>query len=470
MRTRARTLSSTVPAGRMDQYQTNPLYSPGPAVTTTAPVAYTSLQETIIDEEHVMRRRSGTVVHSKERTVICDGGATTIWSWLPQTYRSVYTGGWLYRTLVEPRLGSLPPRPTVIKQPFDWRQASYEAMKQMRPSVDEGLLMPNFAKELAESVALVSQYAKRRVKRAERDRLNAEREQKRRDREAAFLKRQGYQARRGKTPISAIVASLPSLGELLRLAPRVVERIGKAIAWVNLVYQFAIRPTIQDARKLALVIENWRKRVAELIRQAEKRQIRHYKRPVDNLFSLPQTALSSAFSFDRETAYIARLAEWVTRPEYHANMLFTYDASRLKGLFGQLDGLIHAFGVNRIASVVWEAVPFSFVVDWFVNVGDMIASVEDNLEGDSLLPCLIHDFSHSLKYEYRTRLELRWKPQGSSFNIQVDMGHYYTSSYERRRDYPSLWDSLSVRLPNLNQAGLGLSLMVVKMDGVTGKF
>lgn len=463
MRTRTRTLSATVPAGKMEQFQSNPTAY---ATTTTAAIAYTSLSETITDEEHVNRRRSGTVVHSKERTVICDAGVTTtLWSYPPQTYRSVYTGGWLYRTLVEPKLGSLPPRPTVTQVPMDWRQASYDALKQMRPSVDEGLLLPNFAAELVESVSLLKQYAARRVKRAERQRRNAEADQRRRDREEAFLERQGYRSNR-KGPIEAIVSSLPSLSKLLGLAPRVVERIGKTIAWVNLVYQFAIRPTIQDARALASVIENWRKRVAELIRQAEKRQIRHYKRPVDNLFSLPQTAQWGNFTFDRETTNVVRISEWVTRPVYHANMLFTYDASRLKGLFGQLDGLIHALGVNRIASVVWEAIPFSFVVDWFVNVGDVIASIEDNLEGDSLLPVVIHDFSHSLKWEYRTRMELRWKPQGSGYNIQVDTAHYYTSYYERRRDYPSLWDSLSVRLPNLNQAGLGLSLIVVKMDGV----
>jgi hypothetical protein len=142
-------------------------------------------------------------------------------------------------------------------------------------------------------------------------------------------------------------------------------------------------------------------------------------------------------------------------------MLFTYDASALKGLQGKLSGLLHALGVSKAASVIWEAIPFSFVVDWFVNVGDVIASVEDWFINP--LPVVVHDFSHSLKYGYRTRLQWNW----NNGRIVTDIGHGSTEVYERRRDTPSLVDSLSVHLPNLNQLGLGLSLLIVRMDGIT---
>jgi len=140
-------------------------------------------------------------------------------------------------------------------------------------------------------------------------------------------------------------------------------------------------------------------------------------------------------------------------------MLFTYDATSLEGLLGEMNGLIHAFGVNRVASIVWEAIPFSFVVDWFVNVGGFISSVEDRLIDP--LPIVIHDFSASLKYEYRTTLELEC---GS---ILTDIAERVQTSYVRRRDPPVMYDALAVRSPNLNQAGLGLSLVVVSMDGIT---
>ena len=39
--------------------------------------------------------------------------------------------------------------------------------------------------------------------------------------------------------------------------------------------------------------------------------------------------------------------------------------------------LMKQLGVINPASIVWEAIPFSFVVDWFANVGQVLASVTD---------------------------------------------------------------------------------------------
>lgn len=38
---------------------------------------------------------------------------------------------------------------------------------------------------------------------------------------------------------------------------------------------------------------------------------------------------------------------------------------------------LHQFGLDNPLSVAWEVVPFSFVVDWFVNVGDFLGSLTD---------------------------------------------------------------------------------------------
>jgi hypothetical protein len=132
--------------------------------------------------------------------------------------------------------------------------------------------------------------------------------------------------------------------------------------------------------------------------------------------------------------------------------------------------MIHSFGVSRMGSVLWEAIPYSFVVDWFVSVGDLIASIEDQLLDP--LPIVIHDFSHSLKYEYKTTLEVECSINSlASYYATLDVANKFTTVYERRRDVPSLWDSLSARTPSSNQVGLGLSLIILKMDGVhKGKF
>jgi hypothetical protein len=48
-------------------------------------------------------------------------------------------------------------------------------------------------------------------------------------------------------------------------------------------------------------------------------------------------------------------------------------------------------GLRNPASVAWEAVPFSFVADWFVNVGQCIASVTD-FSGLEVLSSFVTDY------------------------------------------------------------------------------
>jgi hypothetical protein len=324
----------------------------------------------------------------------------------------------------------------------------------MRPSIDDGLLLPNFIVELAETGRQVREIALRRMRAAEREGERFKRRKERYKKNLEHFNRRGfyYENRRKRDPISVSSLWNGTIGYIRKLA--------SAAATANLAWQFAVRPTVDDAKKIMSLIETYSKRLTQLIEQAKKRQVRHYARPVDNALVLPTSVTSGLPGLYASTVHeLARKSEWVFRPKYRASMLFTYDASALEGQLGKLRGLLHAFGVVRVASIIWEAIPFSFVVDWFVNVGDLIGNIEDQLLDP--LPIVIHDFSHSLKYGYRTKFTWRWN------NVRTDIAIQTREFYERRRDTPSLWDSLSVHTPNLNQAGLGLSLVIARMDGIT---
>jgi hypothetical protein len=53
-----------------------------------------------------------------------------------------------------------------------------------------------------------------------------------------------------------------------------------------------------------------------------------------------------------------------------------------------------AFGLSLNAATLWNAIPFSFVIDWVTNVGDLLDSWRvDNLTAT----CRIEAFTHSLK-------------------------------------------------------------------------
>lgn len=471
MRIRARTTTTTIPAGQwlLKWNSPNP---PGvwSTQTTTNYSAFTfdGLVETI-EDELPNRRRSGYVKHTKVRTDMASGSPsweTRGYLWVNPTtkvawYRNEYSDYCVTRHFVGNNWNGWLTVSLSIPQ-FNWSQASYDAMSAMRPTLESGLLTPNFIAELAEMGVLSKQAASRYFERRDKALQRALERAKRPKRKVGIgwfpnipitSGVYGFK-RRYRDTAKAIYKGFASLG---KHTLRSLERIMGYAAWANLAYQFAVRPAISDAKKIANLLEGWRSLVSDLIRQAGVLQRRHYGRPVD-LFTLPAATTRASYTHQNMATTVVSRHEFISRPKYHATMLFTYDAVALQGLLGKLDGLIHAFGVNRVASIVWEAIPFSFVVDWFVNVGDMLANLEDRLLDP--LPVIIHDFSHSLKYEYQTRLEF------THAHIRTDLGWRKTSFYERRRDTPSLWDSLSVHSPNLNQAGLGLSLIYLKMDGI----
>jgi len=312
--------------------------------------------------------------------------------------------------------------------------------------------------ELVEAARLIGPKARKTLDNIERRRQQAARE---RERMKEFNARNKRRAAKGLPPLDRPSRIRVPDGSVWNRSFNAIRKITNRFAWLNLAWQFALRPTLQDAAKITEIITTLESTLSDLIRKANDLQVRHYKRPAD-VVVLPSRTRLSTQSYDGDTTTeVWRENEWFTRPVYHASMYFTYDASRLTGWVGKINALVHSLGVNKLASVVWEAIPYSFVVDWFVNVGEVIESIEDSILDP--LPIIIHDFSHSLKYEYRTNIT--WNYQ----YYVIDIAHKVTSYYERRRDIPSLWDSLSVRSPNLNQVGLGLSLIIVKMDGVNRK-
>jgi hypothetical protein len=337
---------------------------------------------------------------------------------------------------------------------FGWSRASFDAMEAMKPSLTE-MLLPNFVAELAESVPSIGRKAKRKFEQIERRRIND-------------LRKRIKQSTRPKQLLKPrdVVPSAPIWSRTFDWFRKTANRV----AWVNLAWQFAVKPTLADAKSIATIIDSIKSTLSELIRKGDQLQRRHYKRPCD-IVDLPARAvLSTSQRNGNFWVRYARRFEWMQRPVYHASCLFSYDTKRLRASLGMVDAMIHSFGVTRMASVIWEAIPYSFVVDWFVSVGDLIESLEDSILDP--LPIVIHDYNHSIKYEWKTILEAEMSVNSlSSFYATIDFAQRQSSVYERRRDVPSLFDSLSARTPSLNQAGLGLSLIILNMDGVhRGKF
>jgi hypothetical protein len=238
----------------------------------------------------------------------------------------------------------------------------------------------------------------------------------------------------------------------------------RGLAGFNLLYQFAIRPTLSDVKNILERIERLDDHISSLIKEGDRVQTRHHAHPVPDRIVLPgDYVFQDVILFGDYPGWKTYVeTRWVNRCTYHATMRFRYDTSKLRGLLGSLRSRLNAFGISDILPTIWEAIPYSFVIDWFVNVGDMLRSLEDHLVGD-LMPIQILDFVHSIKYKYTTRTYHDCGKKPYAILSRILLYEQEVTYYARRHEAPCLVDALSIRTPSVNQTLLGGSLLIMRM-------
>jgi hypothetical protein len=215
-----------------------------------------------------------------------------------------------------------------------------------------------------------------------------------------------------KATRDTMASGITHLREYLR---RPLSALTGDIAGGILIWNFAVLPLVSDIQKIIDIMSNFRSRTEKFMKDSEVlEKRRHFRASVlaseEYLNELTRTywvdlALSGPGDF------IARVKVKATpqfEPQTHAGgsapightvmcatMDFDYYVQKLVEIDSQLAGLLQQLGIKPDASIIWNAIPFSFVVDWFVDIGgflDQHASL-DVVSAD----VNIHDWIESLR-------------------------------------------------------------------------
>jgi len=108
----------------------------------------------------------------------------------------------------------------------------------------------------------------------------------------------------------------------------------------------------------------------------------------------------------------------------------------------------------------WELVPFSFVVDWFMNVGDYLGAMAQGFAPSSIGQCLT---TESIRSEYRvTNADVSWNPTQLEV-LQQGMGSCRTDVIIKSRtpglSTPSLQPKVNFRLTEAERAADAVSII-----------
>jgi hypothetical protein len=223
----------------------------------------------------------------------------------------------------------------------------------------------------------------------------------------------------------------------------------KNVAGLDLNLNFGILPFLSDVRSLAEGLINFRKKVDDLLRRQGKVITRHYKCPVmAPLFNETELLLYSETTNYRVTRQLL----WDEMPTYTASCRFKYQLPDMSLLTNQAKAFLDALGVRKNLAIAWNAIPFSFIVDWFFNVGRWL----DGLSTDNLdIRIVLEDFCHSVKYSSTC----------SVFNYDYGnrywVSEYRNRTYIRKRCLPYLYPPRpTMKMPSIGQIRLGGSLVI----------
>jgi len=175
---------------------------------------------------------------------------------------------------------------------------------------------------------------------------------------------------------------------LVRQSKLTMKQLFRGTASGYLEAKFNVLSFLSDLSALQKVLIAHQHKTVELVARLGQVQVRHFS--VD----LNEFPLTSSLTSDivrvlapcGQEQYIASVFQGRrtsnSKPSrFHVEVSYNYSLSDFQVANAQLLGLLDSLGVYMNPRIIWNAIPFSFLVDWVVNVGKFLEGISRrNLE------------------------------------------------------------------------------------------
>lgn len=139
-------------------------------------------------------------------------------------------------------------------------------------------------------------------------------------------------------------------------------------------WRFAIAPLLSDISGIHAALSRTEKRMNDLVTRAGRPQKRHYTvnwiEYQDSDEAYPEAGrVQSRFVIAPASLYAPSRAVRYEPTIFHAEIEYNYYFTQYQLEHARVLSVLDALGVNCNPAIIWNALPWSFVVDWVVGVG-----------------------------------------------------------------------------------------------------
>jgi hypothetical protein len=223
----------------------------------------------------------------------------------------------------------------------------------------------------------------------------------------------------------------------------------KNLANAHLNYSFGWAPLISDTERILELMVNFNQKWNELVEQANKPIKRHHSRVLSPRSVSTQSANLGASCWDFKAV--------TTQEEvrYTATVTYRYTIPlQWRGVPARFLGMMDAYGLNLNPSILWNAVPWSFAVDWITTTGSWLESWTQKA---LTLNVEILDFCHSVS-STASRITTAFDVLPDGILPETVICTSSASHYDRRVAYPGVLSLPRLKTPRWGALFLGGSL------------
>jgi hypothetical protein len=228
------------------------------------------------------------------------------------------------------------------------------------------------------------------------------------------------------------------------------RRVLDAAAETHLNYSFGVKPFIGDILTLANAVDQFNEDLKKFQKGLGEITTSHYKEEYDD----PGYTEETVYSTVKYTKKVPPCKIQVV-----ATMKFKYTIDRE---FNDIVTFARYLGLRSIGStlkITWDAIPFSFVIDWFWKVGNYLASFDD---GAIPVKLTVLDYCVSTKYRRESYLYVEGTGYGGTYMTPAvcSNGRASITDYQRTPLRPDI-PAAAINLPVID----GLSIRELALGG-----